>query len=67
MQHNGPGFEEPISNGLKIVVFGDKATSLAVAKGNRVYCEGRLKLESWTSKDGKERSSLKRLESRAPR
>jgi single-stranded DNA-binding protein len=44
---------------LQIAVFGDKANSLALAKGDRCYVEGRLKLESWQGKDGQERQGLK--------
>lgn len=44
---------------MQIAVFGDKANSLAFAKGDRCYVEGRLKLESWQGKDGQERQGLK--------
>jgi single-strand DNA-binding protein len=44
---------------LRVAVFGEKATQLRVAKGDRCYVEGRLKLESWTGKDGQPRSGLK--------
>jgi single-stranded DNA-binding protein len=27
-------------------------------KGTEVYCEGRLKLDSWTGRDGRERTGL---------
>jgi len=40
-------------------VFGDRATSFAISKGDKVYCEGRLKLESWTSKTGEAKPGLK--------
>lgn len=30
-----------------------------VGKGSQVYVEGRIKLETWTDKEGKERTSLK--------
>lgn len=46
-------------NGSGLPWFRDKATSLTVAKGDRVYVEGRLKLESWTAKDSAQRSGLK--------
>ena len=42
-----------------IALFGEKANQLQVAKGDRVYVEGRLKLETWTSRDGQARSGLK--------
>lgn len=32
---------------------------LGVTKGDRVCVEGRLKLDTWNGKDGKERSDLK--------
>jgi single-strand DNA-binding protein len=44
---------------VRIAVFGAKATSLQVAKGDRIYVEGRLKLETWTSREGQPRSGLK--------
>src|SRR5262245_639765 len=44
---------------LRVAVFGEKATSLRVAKGDRVYVEGRIKLENWTGRDGQPRSGLK--------
>jgi len=47
------------SQWVRLVVFGDKATSLSLANGDKVYVEGSLKIESWTAKDGKERSGLK--------
>ena len=40
-------------------MFGDRATSFAISKGDKVYCEGRLKLESWTSKTGEAKPGLK--------
>ena len=44
---------------VRLVVFGDKATSLSLENGDKVYVEGGFKMESWTAKDGKERSGLK--------
>jgi single-strand DNA-binding protein len=44
---------------IRLVVFGDRATQLAVSKGDRVYVEGRLKLDNWTSKTGEAKSGLK--------
>jgi len=45
---------------IRVAVFGDCAEQLAdnLAKGDRVYCEGRLKLDSWTAKDGQQRTGL---------
>jgi single-strand DNA-binding protein len=44
----------------RVVVFGGLATELhpALRKGTEVYVEGKLRLESWTGKDGRERSGL---------
>jgi single-strand DNA-binding protein len=46
---------------VKLVVFGDRAQQLAghLHKGDRIYAEGRLKLEAWTGKEGKERTGIK--------
>ena len=41
-----------------IAVFGDKANTIALVKGDRAYIEGKLKLETWTGKDGVERQGL---------
>jgi single-strand DNA-binding protein len=45
---------------IRIAVFGDRAEHLAsnLAKGDRVYCEGRLKLDTWASKSGEQRTGL---------
>ena len=45
---------------IRIAVFGELATRLhpELKKGTEVYCEGRLKLDSWTGRDGRERSGL---------
>jgi single-stranded DNA-binding protein len=44
-----------------VVAFGDRAQQLAGHhhKGDRIYAEGRLKLDTWTGKDGKERTGIK--------
>jgi single-stranded DNA-binding protein len=41
-------------------VFGQLATELhpELKKGTEVYCEGRLRLDSWTGRDSRERSGL---------
>jgi single-strand DNA-binding protein len=46
---------------IKLVVFGDRAQQLAghLHKGDRIYAEGRLKLEAWTAKDGQQRTGIK--------
>lgn len=45
---------------VRVVVFGEMATRLypELKKGTEVYCEGRLRLESWTGRDGRERTGL---------
>jgi single-strand DNA-binding protein len=45
---------------IRGVMFGEWATELypELKKGTEVYCEGRLRLESWTGKDGRERTVL---------
>ena len=45
---------------IMVAVFGERAAQLAghLKKGARVYVEGRLKLESWTSKSGEARIGL---------
>jgi single-strand DNA-binding protein len=44
----------------RVVVFGGLATERhpTLQKGAEVYVEGKLRLESWTGKDGRERSGL---------
>jgi single-strand DNA-binding protein len=46
---------------LAVTVFGDRAQELAgvLHKGDRIYVEGRLRLENWTGQDGQPRSGLK--------
>ena len=46
---------------VKVAVFNERAAQLAghLKKGARVYVEGRLKLQSWTSKSGEARTGLK--------
>jgi single-strand DNA-binding protein len=44
---------------LSVAVFGKTAEAAAkLQKGDRVYCEGALKLDEWTGKDGVERHGL---------
>ncbi len=59
--------DEPVKPGedakttwVNTKLFGDKAKAAAdrLAKGDRVYCEGRLSLDSWTGQDGQERHGL---------
>ena len=51
---------EEATTWVRVAVFGELATRLhpELKKGTEVYCEGRLKLESWTGKDGRERTGL---------
>jgi single-stranded DNA-binding protein len=46
---------------VKLVVFGDRAQQLAghLHKGDKIYAEGRLKLDTWTGKDGQQRAGIK--------
>lgn len=45
---------------LTVSVFGSSAESVAaLAKGTRVYVEGRLKLDTWTDREGQSRTGLK--------
>ena len=45
---------------LRVACFGGRAVELSriLAKGSKVYCEGRLTLQNWTGKDGSERHGL---------
>jgi single-stranded DNA-binding protein len=45
---------------VRIAYFGEDAESLVgrLQKGAEVYCEGRLRLDTWTAKDGLKRSGL---------
>jgi single-strand DNA-binding protein len=45
---------------LRVMVFGDSAESIAkrAKRGTRVYCEGRLELTGWTTKDGEKAQRL---------
>ena len=45
---------------VRVVRFGPDAETLAprLTKGERVYVEGRLKLDHWTGQDGAERTGL---------
>ena len=54
-----PG-EEQRSTWVNCKLFGDKAAAAAeaLAKGDRVYVEGKLTLDRWTTQAGEERSGL---------
>jgi len=45
---------------VNVKLFGDRAQYLheTVKKGGRVYCEGKLSLDTWTGRDGAERHGL---------
>jgi single-strand DNA-binding protein len=49
-----------ITTWVRIAYFGEDAESLVgrLQKGAEVYCEGRLRLDTWTAKDGLKRSGL---------
>jgi single-stranded DNA-binding protein len=54
----GVGKDEEVQ-WLGVAVFGKAAEAAAeLRKGDRVYCEGTLKLDSWTGRDGAERHGL---------
>jgi single-strand DNA-binding protein len=54
------GASEEATTWVRVAVFGERATELhpELKKGTEVYCEGRLRLDAWTGKDGRERSGL---------
>jgi single-stranded DNA-binding protein len=45
---------------VKVAYFGEDAELLVgrLQKGAEMYCEGRLRLDTWTAKDGVRRSGL---------
>jgi single-strand DNA-binding protein len=51
---------EEATTWIRVAAFGQLATELhpGLKKGTEVYIEGRLRLDSWTGKDGRERSGL---------
>ena len=50
----GVGKDEDVQ-WLGVAVFGKAAEAAAeLRKGDRIYCEGTLKLDSWTGRDGAE-------------
>jgi single-stranded DNA-binding protein len=54
----GVGKDEEVQ-WLSVVVFGEAAKAAAeLRKGDRIYCEGTLKLDTWRGKDGVERHGL---------
>jgi single-stranded DNA-binding protein len=54
----GVGKDEEVQ-WLSVAVFGEAAKAAAeLRKGDRIYCEGTLKLDTWRGKDGVERHGL---------
>ena len=54
----GVGKDEDVQ-WLGVAVFGKAAEAAAeLRKGDRIYCEGTLKLDSWKGRDGAERHGL---------
>jgi single-stranded DNA-binding protein len=54
----GAGRDEAVQ-WLSLAVFGKAAeTAAELKKGDRIYCEGTIRLEQWTGKDGAERAGL---------
>jgi Single-strand binding protein family len=51
---------EGVITWIRGVMFGEWATELypQLRRNTEVYCEGRLKFESWVGRDGKDRSGL---------
>ena len=51
---------EPDVTWVRVSVFGDLARTLSetLQKGEKVYCEGSLKLATWTGRDGETRTGL---------
>jgi single-strand DNA-binding protein len=45
---------------VQVAAFGETAETIAATahKGDRIYCEGNLKLNTWTDKEGQPRSGL---------
>jgi single-strand DNA-binding protein len=54
------GEEDTLTTWVRVAYFGENAESLGgkLQKGVEVYCEGRLKLDTWTANDGLKRTSL---------
>jgi single-stranded DNA-binding protein len=54
----GVGRDEAVQ-WLNVAVFGEAAKAAAeLKKRDRIYCEGTLKLDTWTGQDGAERHGL---------
>ena len=54
------GEQQDITTWFRITVWGKQAENVSkyLSKGRRVYVEGRLHVEDWTDRDGKQRYTL---------
>ena len=54
------GEQQDVTTWFKITVWGKQAETVSryLTKGRRVYVEGRLHVEEWTDRDGKQRHTL---------
>jgi single-strand DNA-binding protein len=54
------GEEDTLTTWVRVAYFGEDAESLGgrLQRGAEVYCEGRLRLDTWTAKDSSRRSGL---------
>lgn len=54
------GEQQDVTTWFKVTVWGKQAETVSkyLTKGRRVYVEGRLHVEEWTDRDGKQRHTL---------
>jgi single-strand DNA-binding protein len=54
------GEQQDITTWFRVTAWGKQAENVSkyLSKGRRVYVEGRLHLEEWTDRDGKQRQTL---------
>src|SRR5918992_468303 len=54
------GEQQDVTTWFKVTVWGKQAETVSkyLTKGRRVYVEGRLHVEEWTDRDGKQRYTL---------
>ncbi|MBI4499455.1 MAG: single-stranded DNA-binding protein [Chloroflexi bacterium] len=52
--------QDPVTTWVRATAWGEQAEELEpkLVKGAEVYCEGRLRLNTWTGSDGRERTGL---------